>query len=95
MNTKKGIGLIGMLLAVLLIGILMTVLLKQYASQTQRLRPALKQTDEAAWPAEAPLAAPAGEAAAPAPCDGKRVGNLCIPTQLQSGSLDAFEQLDQ
>lgn len=86
---RKGFGLIGLLIAVVLIALLMTVVLKQYASQTASVLP------KAAPPAEAQTQQPSASPAQQQPCEGKRVGNICVPTQLQSSSLEAFEQLNQ
>ncbi len=102
---NKGFGLLGMLISVLIIGILMTMVLKQYAGQTRRALalPGLVAPQQTAAPAPAgkkPGTVPhhktsAGHNAPSAPkCNGRLVGNICVPTEIRSSSLDAFEGLE-
>ena len=96
---KKGYGLIGLLLAAVLVAVLAAVVLKQYTSRITPPRAASAPAQSAAQsPSPAPNAeqgpAPAG-GAEQTPCNGRRVGNICVPTQLQSSSLDAFEKINQ
>ena len=86
---RKGFGLIGLMITVVLIALLVTVVLKQYASQTASVLPKAAPADKAQM--QQPSATPAQQP----PCEGKRVGNICVPTQVQSGSLEAFEQLNR
>lgn len=102
---NKGFGLLGMLISVLIIGILMSFVLKQYAGQTRRI---LEMPGLTAPQQEVPSAKKgrgqkgAGQAksggqpkktAAPK-CNGRLVGNICVPTEIRSSSLDAFEGLE-
>lgn len=93
MISKKGFGLIGLLLTVIIVAALTAVVLKQYAGQTRRAL-SLPGVGAAVQSAQ-----PAGNTKAPIskqpPCDGRLVGNICVPTQVHSSSLDAFEQLNK
>ncbi len=88
MNNQKGFSLLGMLLTAVLLAVLVMVVLKQYSASTAQLLPvpAAPRTDQAR--PEAPV--PEAEE-----CKGRKVGNMCIPTQLESSSLEAFEQLSR
>lgn len=103
MTNRRGYGLLGMLVAALLIGILMSVVLKQYAGQTRRVlewsgtaAPASQknaaQTKSAPASSGATARQTAVESKTVAPCNGRRVGNICVPTEIRSSSLDAFEK---
>lgn len=100
MKNKKGFGLIGMLISVLVVAILMAAVLKRYAGRT-RHGLALPGVTAPAQPADASKDAKQrqAEAVQPAParvqCDGRQVGNMCIPTEVHSSSLDAFEQMSK
>ncbi len=84
MHNKQGFGFLGMLAAVCIVAILLSFVLKQYAGQTRRV---LNQ------PGLAPAAGSNSRANAQ-PCNGKRVGNICVPTEVRSSSLDAFERMN-
>lgn len=103
---NKGFGLLGMLLAVLIIGILMTAMLKQYAGQTRRIleMPGLVPGQVEAPAKNGGAKKSAGkkngqsvrqtQPAAPK-CNGRQVGNICVPTEIRSSSLDAFDKMEQ
>lgn len=87
MNNAKGFGLIGFLLAVVLAGILMTLVLKQYTNTVSRGAGSAygRNVQNAAGPQQ--------KKAPPVPaCDGKQVGTVCVPTRMHSGQ-DDFEKL--
>lgn len=98
---KKGFGFMGMLVAVFIIGILMTMVLKLHTGQMQRMMtgplapqqataPAAKDGQKAARKGSA--GAKRTQAAAPE-CKGRKVGNICVPTEIRSSSLDAFDNM--
>lgn len=95
MKNTQGFGLIGMLIAVLIVAILMAAVLKRYAGQTRQMMnvPGLAQP---AVPSQT-QGAKAGPTPAPAPvqCNGRQVGNICVPTEVHSSSLEAFEQMNK
>lgn len=104
---NKGLGLLGMLLAVLVIGILAAAVLKQYAGQTRRLleMPGLLDPGQTETPAnnggvkksagkKNGQASRRSQTAAPK-CNGRLVGNICVPTEIRSSSLDAFDNMEQ
>lgn len=95
MKKTQGFGLIGMLIAVLIVGILMAAILKRYAGQTRQMMSVPGLTQPAA-PSQTP-GAKAGVQPAPArnPCNGRQVGSICVPTEVRSSSLDAFEQMNK
>ena len=87
---KKGMGLIGLLLAVVIVAVLTAAVLKQYARQTQKVlnAPGLHSVESAKKQK--------GPAAANAPkCNGRLVGNICVPTEVRSSSLDAFNEMNK
>ena len=87
---KKGMGLIGLLLAVVIVAVLTAAVLKQYARQTQKVlnAPGLQSV--------APAKKQKGQAAANAPkCNGRLVGNIRVPTEVRSSSLDAFNEMNK
>ncbi len=86
MKRQAGFGLLGLLAAVLIIGILLSVVLKRYAAQMKNV-PAVPSVT-------APVQGATPGAAAPA-CNGRLVGNVCVPTEIRSSSLDAFERMNQ
>lgn len=90
MGNRKGIGLLGLLIAVVIMAILLSVVLKRYAGQTRRLMSLPASVAPAAASGENP-ASPKGAAA----CKGRLVGNICVPTEARSASLDAFERMNQ
>lgn len=99
---KKGFGLIGMLIAVVIIGVLMTMVLKLHTGQMQRMMTGPLAPQQAAAPAAnggqkgaAKKGAAAGKRTQPAApeCKGRKVGNICVPTEIRSSSLDAFDKM--
>ncbi|HAM43188.1 MAG TPA: hypothetical protein DCP52_05110 [Elusimicrobia bacterium] len=87
---KKGMGLIGLLLAVVIVAVLTAAVLKQYARQTQKVlnTPGLQSV--------APAKKQKGQVSANAPkCNGRLVGNICVPTEVRSSSLDAFNEMNK
>lgn len=93
MKNNKGMGLLGLLIAVIIMAVLLSLVRKRYAGQTHRVlnvpgvtAPAQTSPQKKSAPAAQP---------APAPCNGRRVGNICVPTQVNSASLDAFEQMNK
>lgn len=100
MNNAKGFGLIGFLLAVVLAGILMTLVLKQYTNTVSRgAGSAYGREQKGAQQKETSgrnvqnAAGPQQKKAPPVPaCDGKQVGTVCVPTRMHSGQ-DDFEKL--
>lgn len=87
---KKGMGLIGLLLAVVIVAVLTAAVLKQYARQTQKVlnTPGLQSVQ--------PAKNQKGQAAANTPkCNGRLVGNICVPTEVRSSSLDAFNEMNK
>ena len=86
---KKGMGLIGLLLATVIVALLTAAVLKQYARPTRQV---LKNTGlHAVQPASQPQK---GSRPAAAPkCNGRMVGQLCVPTEMHSSSLDAFDKM--
>ncbi len=94
MKNKNGIGLLGMLIAVVVVSLLLMAVLKQYTVQTQRV---LNMPGAAELQRPAPTngkPAAAGQTPAAAQCNGRLVGNICVPTEVRSASLDAFEQMN-
>lgn len=97
MKNRKGFGLIGMLISVLVVAILMAAVLKRYAGQAQRglslpgvTAPAQPENTRKGNAKQNP-ASPAAHAQ----CNGRQVGNICVPTEVHSSSLDAFEQMNK
>ena len=91
MKNNRGVGLLGMLLAVVIMSVLLMLVLKQYTAQTRQMLnlPGVAQPQtpaQAAQGAKQPQAKP--------PCNGRWVGNICVPTEVRSASLDAFEQMN-
>lgn len=87
---KKGMGIIGLLLAVVIVAVLTAAVLKQYARQTQKVlnTPGLQSV--------APAKKQKGQVSANAPkCNGRLVGNICVPTEVRSSSLDAFNEMNK
>ncbi len=86
---KKGMGLIGLLLAVVIVAVLTAALFKQYARQTQQVLkgPALQTVG--------PAQKTKGHGHAAPKCNGRLVGNICVPTEVRSSSLDAFDKMSQ
>ena len=100
MKNNQGMGLIGMLLAVVIVCLLLMAVLKQYTAQTRRVfnLPGLsgQQTPAPKTPAKQTMPRATKGKAAPAPkCNGRLVGNICVPTEVRSSSLDAFEQMNR
>lgn len=99
---KKGFGLLGMLIAVVIIGILMSMVLKLHTGQMQRmmtgpLAPQQAGSSAAGSGQKAAVknggsAAKRAQTAAPE-CKGRKVGNVCVPTEIRSSSLDAFDNM--
>ncbi len=91
MKNNRGVGLLGMLIAVVIMSVLLMMVLKQYTAQTRQVlnMPGVTQPQtpaRAAPGAQNPQAKP--------PCNGRLVGNICVPTEVRSASLDAFEQMN-
>lgn len=82
MKNKKGFGLVGFLIVALLVALAMTFVLKQYAGMMRLAAP----------PPAAGKANKNAAAAKPAPCNGKKIGNICLPAQMPS-SQDDFERM--
>lgn len=84
---KRGFGLLAMLAAVLLVGILAMIMLRQYVGHSQKeLGKMGLSATEAGGPGNKKNTTPSA-------CNGRRVGNICVPTEVRSASLDAFEQM--
>lgn len=82
-------GLIGLLLAVVIVAVLTAAVLKQYARQTQKVlnAPALQRVE--------PAKSQKGQSANAPKCNGRLVGNICVPTEVRSSSLDAFNEINK
>ncbi len=86
MHNKKGMGLLGLLIAVVIVAVMLSLVLQRYAGQTRRSLQGIK----------APAAVRTGASARPAaPCNGRLVGNICVPTEVRSAGLEQFEQLSK
>lgn len=86
MHNQKGMGLLGLLIAVVIAAVLLSLVLQRYAGQTRRSLQGIK----------APASARTGASARPAaPCNGRLVGNICVPTEVRSAGLEQFEQLSK
>lgn len=86
MKNNRGVGLLGMLIAVVIMSVLLMLVLKQYTAQTRQVLN-LPGVTQPQTPAQA------AQGAKP-PCNGRWVGNICVPTEVRSASLDAFEQMN-
>lgn len=95
MINKRGMGLLGMLLAVVIVAVLLMMVLKQYTAQTRQALH-LPGVTAPQTPAKKALGGTAqkGQAPAASTCNGRMVGNICVPTEVRSASLDAFEQMN-
>lgn len=93
MKNNKGMGLLGLLISVIIMTVLLSLVLKQYAGQTRRAL-SLPGVTAPAQTSPQKKSAP-GAKQTPAPCNGRLVGNICVPTQVNSASLDAFEQMNK
>ena len=80
-------GLIGLLLAVVIVAVLTAALLKQYARQTQQV---LKGP---ALPTVGPAPKTKGPGHAAPKCNGGLVGHFSVPPEVRSSSLVPFIKL--
>lgn len=107
MNNRKGFGLLGMLISALIIGVLITAVLKQYTGRTRQalelpeiLAPdraaehSVPDGKNAAGPGKQTGEKNAASAQAAPKCNGRLVGRICVPTEIRSSSLDAFEKYE-
>lgn len=104
MNNQKGFGLLGFLVAALLAGLLVTWALKQYSGTVTRALNPLSAEEPARRSVPAGTKANPGARGTDAVvqngtvpgrlsgCDGKQVGNICVPTRMHSGQ-DDFDKL--
>ncbi len=94
MMNNKGVGLIGLLIAVVIVGVLTAAVMKRYLGATHSV---LSRTGVSAPAVPGGTKKVAGQKGAPArpACKGRLVGNICVPTEVQSSSLDAFENMNK
>lgn len=84
---KKGMGLLGLLAAVVIISLLTALVMKQYTKQTEKIYPSLNKGTFSQQKTEN------NSRQNKTACNGRMVGNMCIPTEVRSASLDAFEEM--
>ena len=95
MSNQKGMGLLGLLISVLIMTLLLSVVLKRYAGQTRRALHLQGIADPALTGRSRSLQKESEPASKVPPCNGRLVGNICVPTEARSSSLDAFEQMNK
>ena len=96
MENQKGMGLLGLLISVLIVALLLTVVLKRYTEQTRRTLhlPAVASPTSKKGKTVSSSGSQ-GVHSAGTSCNGRLVGNICVPTEVHSSSLDAFERMNK